>query len=444
MLGEAVKLALDGNLRTVAYVERESYAAAALVARMEDKALDQAPVCDLVEQCSADEALEYLRRFNPLVISGGFPCQPFSQAGKRLATDDDRHLWPEYAALIKRSKPAAVFFENVPGIITARTIHHRRDLCGWIKELDRAAQAAPTPKERWYLQRHRERLYGRFLQEYGIPVLLFILCELEQLGFRATAGIWSAEEVGASHQRDRVFILGLADAEGKDWWSEQQEERKEGRRSRSTRSDRSVANAGGVDGRQGWTESAGLIGGGATDEPSGNVGNAIECGHDRRTRTARRGSVGGAAAQGTGEELADAIWISGGEWAERERVCEGGDGKLADAGEQGFQGANGSETSGSTAEFRIPLFSPGPGDADTWKEILEIDPALEPAICRVADGLAAGSHADRLRLTGNGVVPLAAAYAFVSLAAVLIHTGPRELYKPEKPRLTLVRRRVLR
>jgi len=52
MLGEGLACAFDGHLRTVAYVERESYAAAALVARMEDKALDQAPVCDLVEKCS--------------------------------------------------------------------------------------------------------------------------------------------------------------------------------------------------------------------------------------------------------------------------------------------------------------------------------------------------------------------------------------------------------
>ena len=65
----------------------------------------------------------------------------------------------------------------------------------------------------------------------------------------------------------------------------------------------------------------------------------------------------------------------------------------------------------SIEQSGLPLFPPGPGLRDAWREILEIDPTLEPAICSVADGMA--SH--RLRLLGNGVVPLPAAYAFVSL-----------------------------
>jgi len=68
----------------------------------------------------------------------------------------------------------------------------------------------------------------------------------------------------------------------------------------------------------------------------------------------------------------------------------------------------------------LPLFAPGPGAFDAWREILAHEPSLEPAICRVVDGLAPGMVGDRLRLTGNGVVPLAAAYAFVSLCAALL------------------------
>jgi len=52
------------------------------------------------------------------IVVGGYPCQPFSQAGKRLGDQDDRHLWPAMLAVIKKVRPTWVCGENVNGHIT--------------------------------------------------------------------------------------------------------------------------------------------------------------------------------------------------------------------------------------------------------------------------------------------------------------------------------------
>ncbi len=142
--------------RTVCYVEREAYAAAVLVARMEDASLGRAPVWD-------DVATFDGRGWRGCVdiISAGYPCQPFSLAGHMRGSDDPRHLWPHIARVVRECAPPFVFLENVA--------HHLR---------------------------------------LGFPE---VARDLVGLGYRIAAGLFTAAEVGAPHRRERLFALATCD-----------------------------------------------------------------------------------------------------------------------------------------------------------------------------------------------------------------------------------------
>ncbi len=103
-----LKLVLGDTYHTIAYVEREAYAAACLVARMQEGHLDEAPVWD--DLTSFDGSTW---RGTVDIVTAGFPCQPYSVAGKQLKEKDPRHLWPEIARIIKECQPQCVFLENV-------------------------------------------------------------------------------------------------------------------------------------------------------------------------------------------------------------------------------------------------------------------------------------------------------------------------------------------
>ena len=158
-----------GSIRTVCFVEIESFAIKNLVSKIEKGLLSTAPIFTDLKKFP-------WRLFNGKVdiLSGGFPCQPFSNAGRKQGDQDPRHLWPYITKGIEHlGRPSIVFFENVSGIISSK-----------LKGND-------------------------WTDQEGTPVLLHVLRELERLGYKATAGTFSAAEVGAPHQRKRVFILGI-------------------------------------------------------------------------------------------------------------------------------------------------------------------------------------------------------------------------------------------
>ncbi len=158
-LGLHAGLRLVGRVpRAVGYVEREAFAVACLGKAIEEGRLDNAPVwCGDLQVMPVD----LLPRVD--WICGGYPCQPFSPAGKRQGENDPRHLWPGIRDLVRGLRPAGVLFENVSGHVSMG--------------------------------------------------LFDVLSDLEKIGYRTAWGLYRAEQVGAPHRRERVFILGLADGD---------------------------------------------------------------------------------------------------------------------------------------------------------------------------------------------------------------------------------------
>lgn len=95
-----IRMAIGADYRCVGYVERDAYAAAVLVARMADKALDTAPVWDCVDTFCGEKWRGCVD-----IISGGFPCQPHSIAGRRRGIDDSRWGWPSFASIVREVQP---------------------------------------------------------------------------------------------------------------------------------------------------------------------------------------------------------------------------------------------------------------------------------------------------------------------------------------------------
>lgn len=103
------------------------------------------------------------------MLSGGFPCQPFSVAGKRKGTADDRYLWPEMCRVINEVRPRWVVGENVLGLLN----------------------------------------WGRGL------VFEQVQADLEAAGYEVWAYILPASGIGAPHRRERIWIVAHAGGDGR-------------------------------------------------------------------------------------------------------------------------------------------------------------------------------------------------------------------------------------
>ena len=402
MLDVAVELAFGPIFRPIAYVECEAYAAAVLAAAMGQGRIHPAPIWSDARTVCRPQFRHYVRtclgaeRLGAVIA--GYPCPDFSVAGKREGTRGAKgSLWWNLAEAIAEFEPQLLFLENVGG--------------------------------------HTSRGFDT------------VCSALQEMGYRVAGGLFTASETGASHRRERLFIMAYLD---------------EGRRPRVQKPDplsrvriepprRCDAQR-----RSAELENA--------DRPheSGDMGDA-EC-SQRRPGDERRGCIveggdgerkttsstrspdktmGGAPGDNRGRGIGPAEtgarprrfrwWRSSGPIAEladadgpglRTSRIEGQGLPDTEHGRKPGPEEPGIQEGPATPEFhqaQLPEFPPGPGDIDAWRKILEIDPTLEPAICGMANGMAERTR--RLRLSGNGVVPLEAAYAYITLAADLFDAG---------------------
>ena len=154
---------LGGKLlgwRTVCAVEWEPYAACVLAARQNDGLLPPFPIWDDVQTFDGNPWKGIVD-----VVSGGFPCQDISAAGKGAGIDGERSgMWKEMARIIGEVRPRFVFVENSP-MLTSR----------------------------------------------GLGV---VLGDLATLGYDAEWGVISAADTGAPHLRERIWVVGHANNDG--------------------------------------------------------------------------------------------------------------------------------------------------------------------------------------------------------------------------------------
>ena len=160
---------LGGKLlgwRTLCAVERDEYASSVLIQRQNDGHLEPFPIWDDV--CTFD-GKPWSGRVD--VISGGFPCQDISSAGKGAGIEGERSgLWVEMARIIGEVRPRFVFVENSP-VLTSRGL-------------------------------------GR------------VLGDLASLGYDAEWGVMGAHHAGAPHKRDRIWIVATY-SDSKSIWIQQ-------------------------------------------------------------------------------------------------------------------------------------------------------------------------------------------------------------------------------
>ena len=361
------------NVREIAYVEIEAFAIANLVNKMEEGRIHPTPIFTNLKTFPYREF-----RGGVDILSGGFPCQPFSSAGKQKATEDPRHLFPYIAEGIRECQPRVVLLENVEGILSCKT--------------------------------------GE-----GEPVLKYVGRTLEELGYTVEIGIFSAKEVGFPHERKRVFIIGISNTEIERCrgWNSTCEDGQVGILSGEQARSEVECQTEGCS-RDDARESNSMEDTDSNSSSTNHGGNGEEArGESQDQSRLQRGLPRGTSSN---EELGNTTSIGwdetiGTEWSED--VKQSSD-QLEDTMSEGLQGLTERQNrecddpwqTSKWMEAKVPA---RPNEIQhEWESPRVITKGISE--CRVGgttDGFT--NRVDRLRLLGNGVVPQVATKAFVTL-----------------------------
>ena len=333
--------------RVVCYVENEVTQSSILGARIRDGILDDAPIWTDLRTFDAKPW-----RGKVDIVTGGFPCQPHSIAGRKRGADDPRELSGDVLRIADELGRPTLFLENVPHI------------------------------KRFYWDEIRPKLRA--------------------MGYRTEEVLVTARETGAPHKRQRLFILANSGyPELKGWFSlaEQRIRKSLGEfASQSGLLEDSFSAR-----RRGWSE--GLQQEGGTRRSGGTTqtersGGTLESGNPILNANGRGGG-------GKGNELAydGSEGLQGGldrnsEVQERQTNTDIGYNRKQSRYDVGH------------CDIDLPVYPPGPEDNSGWSYVLSQVPEVEPSFCRVANG-STPWVGEQLRSIGNGVVPAVAAKAWL-------------------------------
>ena len=158
--GFSLGLERTGNFETIAFCDNDKYSNLVLQKHWKGAKIYN-DVKEITKEKLESDGIQF-----PDIITGGFPCQPFSVAGKQKGTSDDRHLWPEMFRIIKEFKPRWVIGENVKGLVNLQDGMVFETVCTDLEgegyevrafNIPAAGVGAPHRRERIWIVAHAKR-----------------------------------------------------------------------------------------------------------------------------------------------------------------------------------------------------------------------------------------------------------------------------------------------
>jgi len=151
--GFSLGLERTGHFETVAFCDNDKFSKLILDKHWKGKKVYE-DVREITKEKLIADGIEL-----PDVVTGGFPCQPFSVAGKQKGTSDDRHLWPEMFRIIKTLQPRIVVGENVRGIVNIQDGMVFETVCTNLEDEGYEVQAFNIPAAGVGAPHRRERIW---------------------------------------------------------------------------------------------------------------------------------------------------------------------------------------------------------------------------------------------------------------------------------------------